>query len=83
MAKYLYAQHVRLLSTGARSTYYAVIGLTSSGQRNNFDREIKLFDVIPSSTYYRHRKEILDKTGLDLNSLLLPPTPKIFIHRFN
>lgn len=81
MANYLYTNHVQVLTVGARSTYYAVIGLVSSGQRNNFDRDIKIFDVVPSSTYYRHRKEILDKTGLDLNSFF--QTSKPIINRFS
>lgn len=64
----LHTEQIKSLSFGARSTYYSALFLATSKGRL-VDREIKLFDVVPSSTFYRHRKEILDKTGLDLNDL--------------
>lgn len=65
---------VKSLSFGARSTYYSALYLASSKSRS-IDKDIKLFDVVPSSTYYRHRKEIIEKTGLDLNDFFPSSAP--------
>lgn len=69
------SEQVKTLSFGARSTYYSALFLATSQSRMP-DRDIKLFDVVPSSTFYRHRKEILDKTGLDLNDLFPSSAPR-------
>lgn len=74
----LNTEQVKSLSFGARSTYYCALYLATSKSRHT-DRDIKLFDVIPSSTFYRHRKEILDKTELDLNDMFPASSPKLRI----
>lgn len=71
---YLTGRQVKSLSFGARSTYYSALWLATSDNRKH-DGDIELFDVIPPSTYYRHRKEILEKTGLDLKALFPGPRP--------
>jgi len=64
-------EQVKLLTFRARATYYSALFLaTNKDMRSRLeDREITLFDVVPRTTYYRHRKEIFEKTGLDLNDL--------------
>lgn len=63
------------LSYGARSTYY--VSLYFAEKRNRmFDADVKIFDVVPSSTFYRHRKEIFDSTGLDLKDMFPLSKPK-------
>lgn len=67
----LNTDQVKSLSFRARATYYSALFLaTNKDMRSRLeDRDITLFDVVPKTTYYRHRKEILEKTGLDLNDL--------------
>ncbi len=71
----LNTEQIKSLSFGARSTYYCALYLATSKSRQT-DREIKLFDVIPSSTFYRHRREIVEKTELDLNDFFPSSSPK-------
>ncbi len=67
----LNTEQVKLLTFRARATYYTAQFLaTNKDMRSRLeDREITLFDIVPRTTYYRHRKEIFEKTGLDLNDL--------------
>jgi len=71
-------EQVKSLSFGARSTYYSALFLaTNHDMRSRLaDKEITLFDVVPKSTFYRHRKEIFEKTGLDLNDLFPASQPR-------
>ncbi|MFM5687109.1 hypothetical protein ACET70_20105, partial [Aeromonas caviae] len=64
----LNSEQVKSLSFGARSTYYSALFLATSESRL-VDRDVQLFDVIPPSTFYRHKKEIFEKTGLDLKDM--------------
>lgn len=72
----LSTEQVKSLSFGARSTYYCALYISSSKQRLT-DRDIKIFDVVPTSTFYRHKKEIFEKTGLDLNDLFPASKPQL------
>lgn len=72
----LNTEQVKSLSFGARSTYYCVLSLVSPNRRF-VDSDIKIFDVVPTSTFYRHKKEIFEKTGLDLNKLFPATKPQL------
>lgn len=72
---YLSSAQIRGLSFGARSTYYSCLYLATVTDNRRYDRDIQLFDVVPASTYYRHRKEILEKTQLDLKDMFPGPKP--------
>lgn len=74
---FLTPAQIRGLSFGARSTYYSCLYLATVTENRKWDRDIELFDVVPASTYYRHRKEILEKTGLDLKDMFPGSRPKL------
>lgn len=74
---YLTSEQVRELSYGARSTYYSALYLATVTSNRMNDRDIKIHDVVPLSTYYRHRKEIFEKTGLDLKDMFPVSQPKL------
>jgi hypothetical protein len=69
---FLKKEAILTLSYGARATYIVVL---SASRHIPFAKGISIFELIPSSTYYRHRKEILGKTGLDLNSFFPAAKP--------
>lgn len=74
---YLTTDQILELSYGARATYYSSLYLATVTNNRLNDRDIKLHDVIPQSTYYRHRKEIFEKTGLDLKDMFPTSQPKL------
>ncbi|MFL9603548.1 hypothetical protein ACKC5Q_22965, partial [Aeromonas dhakensis] len=74
---FLSPAQIRSLSFGARSTYYSCLYLATVTDNRRWDRDIQLFDVVPASTYYRHKKEILEKTGLDLKDMFPGNQPKL------
>lgn len=74
---YLTSEQVRGLSYGARATYYSALYFATVTSNRLNDRDIKFHDVIPLSTYYRHKKEIFEKTGLDLKDLFPASQPKL------
>lgn len=79
---FLKSDEVKQLSFGARSTYYASMVFSRREQYARWmDGDLKLFDVIPSSTYYRHRAEIFEKTGLDLNDFF-PGSKPVRVSRY-
>ncbi|EDL3486711.1 hypothetical protein CRW58_12505 [Salmonella enterica subsp. enterica serovar Newport] len=57
------------LSHGARATYSVVILLSQHSPLSKFFFGVTIFDIIPPSTYYRHRREIINILGIDLNIL--------------
>lgn len=56
------------LSHGARATYSVVILLSQHSPLSKFFFGVTIFDIIPPSTYYRHRREIINILDIDLNS---------------
>lgn len=74
---FLTPAQIKGLSFGARSTYYSCLYLATVTDNRKWDRDIQLFDVVPPSTYYRHKKEILEKTGLDLKDMFPGNQPKL------
>ncbi|HHK8784726.1 TPA: hypothetical protein ACQZCH_002877 [Escherichia coli] len=55
------------LSHGARATYSVVILLSQRSPLSKFFLGVTIFDIIPPSTYYRHRREIINILDIDLN----------------